>query len=315
MQSEYPKILESHKKTLTFNMNDEKFHLRDHLAYYHTDEYPLYMHTHDFYELNIIVEGYGRHYIEDKNYPAEPGSVFAFPPGIRHGYWAQGDNMSIFHLLIGDYIFTKFYKELEQFQGFRFLFETEPLIRRTTDATSLFLHLSPDRLNEFKPKMSDLVKTASETFSGAKLLFEMKAVCLLGDLSFLMSKFHNQKEAGALKNGDIYPLINTIEYMDDNFGNHISLDDLANLAITSKASYLRNFKKFFNTTPFSYLKNLRLKKAREMLKNSQKSIAEISQDCGFFDSSHFIRTFKEMFNCTPTEYQSEHSSIKMEKTE
>lgn len=139
---QYPTILGNHKKTLTFKLDDKVFHLYDHLAYFHDDEFPLYMHSHDFYEINIITRGKGRHYIENNNFAAAPGDVFAIPPHIKHGYWAENNQMSIFHLLISEDLFSKFHNVFNQFSGVQLLFETEPQIRRNLDRLSLFLHLS-----------------------------------------------------------------------------------------------------------------------------------------------------------------------------
>lgn len=75
---DYPEFLPKHVKTESFNLNDARFTLRERLAYYHDNEFPLLMHKHDFYELNIIVEGNGLHYIKDKNFPVSPGG------GIRN---------------------------------------------------------------------------------------------------------------------------------------------------------------------------------------------------------------------------------------
>lgn len=56
-------------------------------AYFHKkDDFPINMHAHSFYEINIVVSGYGRHYIEGTNCRAEAGNVFAIPPKVRHGY-------------------------------------------------------------------------------------------------------------------------------------------------------------------------------------------------------------------------------------
>ena len=134
----YPAFLPPHYKTVY----DIDIDLRKQLAYFHDDpnRFPLLMHAHNFYELNIIVRGHGRHYIEKKNYPANPGDVFAIPPKIQHGYWADGD-MSIFHILIESSMLEKYNNTINRFPGFYTLFETEPHFRKNANNVTMFLRL------------------------------------------------------------------------------------------------------------------------------------------------------------------------------
>lgn len=305
---QYPPVLANHKKTQTFDLNDDIFHLYDHLAYFHENEFPLYMHSHDFYELNIITRGRGRHYIENKNFPAEPGDVFAIPPHIRHGYWAENDKMSIFHLLIGKYMFTKYHKVFGQFSGVQLLFETEPQIRRNSDRVSLFLHLTEEQLLEYLPKMKELIQLSSFSYDGSKTLFELRSVCLICDLAHLISADYRSKTTEEHTNHTVYSLIPTAEYMNENYGNHITLTDLAKRAMLSSSSYMRHFKKLFGLPPIEYLIQLRVKHASEMLAETDKSITTIAQDCGFFDCSHMTRIFKQVYDLTPSEYRKKHKN-------
>ena len=298
-----PSRLENHKKTQTFNLNDDVFHLYDHLAYFHDKEFPLYMHSHDFYELNIIVQGHGRHYIEDKNFSAEPGDVFAIPPHVRHGYWAENNQMSIFHLLIGEYMFAKYDNMFGQFSGVKLLFETEPMIRRTSDKLSLFLHLNKQQQANYYSTMQDLIHLSSATYSGARALFELRSVCLICELAHLISSDYDAKRTEEHSPNTAYAIIPTAEYMNENLEQHITLNDLAKQAMISPSSYLRHFKKLFGLTPIEYLIRQRATRAAKMLAETEKPITTIAQDCGFFDCSHMTRVFKQVYGLTPSEYR------------
>ena len=56
-------------------------------AYYHDKSqiFPILMHQHSFYEINIITRGSGWHYIENQCIEAKLGSVFVISPNIKHG--------------------------------------------------------------------------------------------------------------------------------------------------------------------------------------------------------------------------------------
>lgn len=305
----YPASLEKHKKAETFNLDDKRFRLRSSLAYFHDNEipiyeFPLYMHTHDFYELNIIVRGYGRHYIEDKNFPAMPGDVFAIPPNIWHGYWAKDNSMSIFHLLISREMFLKYEKDAKNFPGFYLLFETEPQIRKNIESVAFFLRLGEQKLQEFLPEMQKLTGIAAMTFSGHEMMFETYAMGLIYELSYLIGQ-EFQTENETKKQNNLKPVVNTTNFMLQNLDRYFSIDELAQISMQSRTGYIEHFKKLFGMTPFEYLKKLRIDRAIELLRTTGNSVSSIAQSCGFSDSSHLIRVFKEMTGTTPTKFRKE----------
>lgn len=91
-------------------------------------------------------------------------------------------------------------------------------------------------------------------------------------------------------------------YIDDNIGEPISVDDLADLLKCSKFYFLREFKKLVGMTPYQYLMNKRLEQAKRLLSAEKMNIAVIAQELGFNDQSHFTRAFKSHFNMTPGQF-------------
>lgn len=299
---DFPAHLEKHKKTEHFNLEDERFMLRNRLAYFHEDELPLYMHTHDFYELNVIVKGYGRHYIENKNFPAMPGDVFVIPPSVWHGYWAKNNMMSIFHLLISKEMLLKHEQETKRFPGFYMLFETEPQIRKNIESVAFFLQLGEKRLQELLPEMNKLAMIALMTYEGHEIMFESYAMGLIYELSYFLSQTF-RSENKTEKTDNLNFVINTADFMQKNIDRSFSIDELAQISALSRTRYIECFKKLFGMPPFKYLKNLRVDRAIDLLRTTNKSVTAIAQTCGFSDSSHLIRTFKEMTGLTPAKFR------------
>lgn len=303
----YPEFLPKHAKTESFNLNDARFTLRDRLAYYHDDEFPLLMHKHDFYELNIIVEGSGRHYIKDKNFPVTPGAVFVIPPKVSHGYWMENDRGNIFHLLIEQKLLQKYSSELNGINGYSILFETEPELRKHIATTTFFLKLDPPQLKSLKAQMDLLIRLAQ--LSDHKIIFETYEIGLIYYLSALMEKQYNTSNIAAAKKNYIF-IINSTNYMKQHISEAFSLSELAHNAMESRTSYVEKFKMLFKMTPFEYLRKLRVNHAIKLLTATTKSIAEIAQSCGFSDSAHMIKIFKEDTGLTPAKYRKEASSNK-----
>ncbi|WP_299919550.1 AraC family transcriptional regulator [uncultured Roseobacter sp.] len=91
------------------------------------------------------------------------------------------------------------------------------------------------------------------------------------------------------------------EYLHDNHAQRISLDQLCNLSCSSKQMVIANFKRRFGMTPFQYLQNVRVMKARDLLR-SGCGLAEVSAATGFSDQSHLSRNFKAVLGVTPGQY-------------
>ncbi|MCZ4243872.1 helix-turn-helix domain-containing protein [Pedobacter punctiformis] len=79
----------------------------------------------------------------------------------------------------------------------------------------------------------------------------------------------------------------------------ITIAELANLCNRSLATFKRDFKKQYHTSPRVYINKHRLRHARMLLENTDKQISEISTDCAFESTSYFIRIFKQEFGLTP----------------
>lgn len=94
-----------------------------------------------------------------------------------------------------------------------------------------------------------------------------------------------------------------LAFIESNYADKICLNDLTGIAHISKYYFLKLFKKHIGLTPYEYLINFRMNKAKELLRNSELSIAEISTRVGFLDESSFIKRFKETSGYTPLGYR------------
>lgn len=92
-------------------------------------------------------------------------------------------------------------------------------------------------------------------------------------------------------------------YVHDHFHERILSSDLAKAAYISERECYRLFRDRLHCSPGEYVQNCRLQAACEMLRNSEESIANVAEACGFGNSSHFGRVFLEMFECTPGTYR------------
>lgn len=92
-------------------------------------------------------------------------------------------------------------------------------------------------------------------------------------------------------------------YIEENISHKITLSDAAELVNMSDSAFSHFFKKQTGISFITYINNLRVAKACDMLANTTTSASEICYDCGFNNKSNFIRIFTKRKNMTPIEYR------------
>ncbi len=86
----------------------------------------------------------------------------------------------------------------------------------------------------------------------------------------------------------------------------MNVDVLAEAVGVSRTHLYRRMKNRLDVSPSDYIRNIRLKKACELLKNDDLDITQISYALGFSSQSQFSTTFKRFMGMTPSEYRSKH---------
>ena len=93
------------------------------------------------------------------------------------------------------------------------------------------------------------------------------------------------------------------DYIIKNYNKKFSLKDVAYASCFSVNHLLRTFKAVYGISPYKFLSNVKLEKAKRFLEEGKHQIADISFLIGFNSISSFIRLFKSVFNITPLKYK------------
>ena len=91
------------------------------------------------------------------------------------------------------------------------------------------------------------------------------------------------------------------DYLESDYAQAITLDDLSSLTGLSKYHLLRSFTRQKGISPYSYLETIRIGKAKKLLENGVLPIDTAFQT-GFSDQSHFTNFFKKFIGLTPRQY-------------
>ena len=91
--------------------------------------------------------------------------------------------------------------------------------------------------------------------------------------------------------------------MDRDYAKALDIKALAAIAFVSEAHFIRVFKATFGETPHRYLQRRRVERAMFLLRETDRSVTEISLDVGFNSLGTFTRTFTEIVGDPPTTYR------------
>jgi AraC-like DNA-binding protein len=110
-----------------------------------------------------------------------------------------------------------------------------------------------------------------------------------------------------------YRILKVIVLIRDDLSKQLTLDKLAQAVDISPSRLRHLFKDEVGSTPTRYLKDLRMKIARELLEKSSLRIKQVMINIGVNDESHFVRDFKRTFGMTPTQCRALYNSALIEK--
>ena len=96
-----------------------------------------------------------------------------------------------------------------------------------------------------------------------------------------------------------------MQFIEDNISNSdASVGDMASAAATSRSGLQRKLKQAMGITPQDLLREARIKRACQLLRQTDKNVSEVAYACGFSDPKYFSRSFKQSTGMSPTEYKS-----------
>jgi AraC-like DNA-binding protein len=94
-----------------------------------------------------------------------------------------------------------------------------------------------------------------------------------------------------------------LAYMHAHYSERITVDDISKHLSISRNECFRCFKRFTGKKPIEYLNDHRLLMAVQLLRETEKSIEDISAECGFASASFFGKIFKEKYRKTPLQFR------------
>lgn len=156
-----------------------------------------------------------------------------------------------------------------------------------------YCHYDQNRTGTFLNKNVDAIVQEVEAGKEASVsmdhFFIALAECLVDDQLELEGKLKNLSSTKRTTREELYRRVSVArDFIVSNYTEKINLDDLVANACLSKYHFLRSFKAIYNKTPYQYLLDVRLEKARQLLQRDF-SMTEVNHMVGFSDVKNLRR--------------------------
>lgn len=136
--------------------------------------------------------------------------------------------------------------------------------------------------------------------------YELKVKILLYEILLELirqDQYYPVEEINQYKQQATSRIKKIVSFIEDNCSSRIYIAELAELAGISKRGFFKFFKSMTGRTPIDYINSCKVNIAANLLNESDKSILDISIECGFESVGYFIKVFRKYKNCTPRTYR------------
>ncbi len=247
-------------------------------------------HSHEFYELVYVVNGYALHSCDGNVSVLTAGDIFIVPPEQPHSY-ISANHAFIYNCLFLREAFTPMLTEVMHLPGLETIADGLSYRRVHADITVR---------TEFEVAFEQIKWEQLNRNPGWKL----KINALFLGLLVSYSRIYEQKQ---LRDPEMTPssmrILSAIAAIEENYKRDILVEEIAKVANMSVSQLGRQFKSLIGMYPMEYSRSFRIAKAAELIKSSQLPISEIAHEMGFNDISVFSRQFKHITGKSPSEYR------------
>lgn len=243
---------------------------------------PLHNHP-ESTELLLICEGEGTYQIDGKEYKVEPRSLIVYNQGIWH------EEKSFPH------------------KPHRMLYVAFSNLRLNGLAKGSFIkeHQSPviplkDRYFMIEQRFREIINLVDRPSPESQRIINHLLVVLLAELAdAIHHKETNKKSMNATQTVN-----KMIYYIQNNYSQNITLEDLSKFSYLSPFHLIRQFKKETGLSPIQYLIQYRIEVSKQYLLNTEESIEKISELVGYQSTTYFQNIFKKVVGMPPGEFRS-----------
>ncbi|EPR14334.1 AraC family transcriptional regulator [Ruminiclostridium papyrosolvens] len=268
---------------------------------YHDAEWSKGLSVHETFEMVYIKSGSGVFEIGEQNVSVGSNDIVIIKPNQSHKLSVDSEDGCDFIVLY-----------------FKFMDQTEHTLSEVSlgdfinfvsgRESGSFIKLKVSQKNDIIVLLNRILKEQTNDQLGSDLLNYL----MLMELFVLISRALKAEWENSIKNKSpkIKELMQSaIQFVHNNFEREISITDIAKYVFLSPSYFTRAFKENTGLSPMQYLLNIRIKRACELLQETDQKVGEIALSVGFSNQQRFNDMFKKQTNMTPMQYRNSSKNI------
>jgi AraC-like DNA-binding protein/mannose-6-phosphate isomerase-like protein (cupin superfamily) len=251
-------------------------------------------HWHNEYEIIYVKKGQGVISLDLEYHDVKAGDIILIVPGQLHSIEQKADEtMEYENLIFGadiiankhnDYCYTNFFSSLT---------------KRTLQYPTIFNQSTCKYYHDIA-RCIDNADEICKTFPHG---YQLAIKSYLFQMFFVIFTNLPKDKPPTKKKKSLDKMKLIVKYVENNYADNITIEDMANLCDFSQSHFMKFFKNNMEVSFIEYLNNYRLTMASRLLISSSSSIIAISMESGFDNLSYFNRLFKKKYDMTPSEFR------------
>ncbi len=251
-------------------------------------------HWHNEYEIIYIKKGVGIISLDLEPHTVKAGDILLIAPGQLHSIEQKAsETMEYENIIFGqeivsnrhnDYCYNKYFHSL---------------IKRTIQLPAIF----NEETCPYYAGVAGCIDSADEICKTFPNGYQLAIKSYLFQMFFIIFTNLPKDTAPVKRKKSLDKMKLIIKYVENNYANDITIEDMANLCDFSQSHFMKFFKNNMEVSFIEYLNNYRLTMASRLLISSTSSIIAIAMESGFDNLSYFNRLFKKKYEMTPSEFR------------
>ena len=236
------------------------------------------IHWHDYFEIEMIVEGTAEHILNGVKYTLNKGDIYLLTPVDFHEIHPTSPKTTVMNIMFTEELVSD---ELLFF----FLNCNENIICHLDEKEYNFLYTIIDRaIEEYSEKQFFSQNMVRNIIECIFITLGRKFKLTQGNPCFNLGTMHK-----------------VLMYIHHHFREDPSLEEIASVAGLNSGYFSSVFHQFTGKTYKKYITELKMNYAKKLLLSGNLSVTEICYNSGYKTLSHFLREFKKFYGETPTE--------------
>ncbi len=248
-------------------------------------------HDHDFPELAYILSGKGAYLVDGNEYEVEAGDLIICNPHVKHTHVVTNPKEPTIEFISG-------------FSDFHFKNMTPNSI--TLRDGGCIIHTTAELKQELSMHCYSMIAEKESNHVGRYFMIKahLMQMLLLVMREIVDERGISQTGCNFESYNKSYAVNRIINYLNENYDQKISLEQIAHNMFLSPVYISKIFKEETGESPINYLIKIRLEKAKDILLNRNSgSIKSIANQVGYDDVYHFSKLFKKYYGISPLYYK------------